>query len=91
MSFEVAAALVGITLILARGTIFAPMRKLWPELFECSQCVGAWVGFAAGVSGVASMGHGFVIDTILCGGLVSVSAMSIDALLMNLLDDDPHV
>ena len=44
-------ALVGLTLIIVRGTIFRPIRRIWPALLECSQCSGAWVGMAAGSVG----------------------------------------
>ena len=44
-------ALVGLTLIIVRGTIFRPIRRIWPALLGCAQCSGAWVGMAAGSVG----------------------------------------
>jgi hypothetical protein len=82
-------ALVGCTLILARGTIFASLRKLWPGLLECSQCVGMWVGIAAGASGVAPLGRGPLLDAFVAGCAVSVLSMLTDAVLLQLLGD-PH-
>ena len=82
-------ALVGVTLIIVRGTIFVGLRKLFPALLECSQCTGAWVGIVAGASGVASMGYGRSLDALLAGGAVSVLALLTDALLVRALGD-PH-
>lgn len=82
-------ALVGITLIIVRGTIFTGLRKLFPPLLDCTQCTGTWVGIAAGASGVASMGYGRPLDALLVGGAVSVLALLADAVLVKLLGD-PH-
>lgn len=82
-------ALVGITLIVVRGTIFTGLRKLFPPLLECAQCTGTWVGIAAGASGVVSMGYGRPLDALLVGGAVSVLALLTDALLVRALGD-PH-
>ena len=89
MTFEIA-ALVGITLIVVRGTIFTSLQKLWPEFFRCSQCVGMWVGLAAGGAGLASAGYGPIIDTVLAGGATSASALLADAVLFRLLGGDPE-
>ena len=80
-------ALVGATLILVRGTIFARVRPVWPALLECTQCTGTWVGIAAGASGVADAGHGRALDALLVGCAVSVLAMLTDGILMKLLGD----
>jgi hypothetical protein len=84
-------ALVGVTLIIVRGhgAAFVAFRKLWPSLLECTQCTGAWVGIAAGASGVAAMGHGRPLDALLVGGAVSVLTLLTDAVLVKLLGD-PH-
>jgi hypothetical protein len=82
-------ALVGVTLIIVRGTIFVGLRKLFPALLECTQCTGTWVGIVAGASGVATMGHGRPLDALLVGGAVSVLALLTDAVLVKLLGD-PH-
>jgi len=84
-------ALIGATLILVRGhgAAFVAFRKLWPSLLECAQCTGAWVGIAAGASGVATMGHGRVLDALLVGWSVSVLALLTDGVLLKLLGD-PH-
>lgn len=80
-------ALVGMTLIVVRGTIFGPIRRIWPALLECAQCAGWWVGAAAGASGVISTGHGRFLDAVIVGGVASVASLITDALLLNLLGD----
>jgi len=80
-------ALVGLTLILVRGTIFQPLQRRWPALFQCSQCTGMWVGMAAGASGVAATGHGLVVDALLAGAATSCLSLVTDAVLLRLLGD----
>ena len=80
-------ALIGLTLIVVRGTIFKPLQKLWPALFQCGQCTGMWVGAAAGASGVVSIGHGRVLDAVLVGGATSFLSLLADAVLLKLLGD----
>ena len=80
-------ALVGATLIVVRGTICRPIRQLWPALFQCSQCTGAWVGVAAGASGIVTVGQGRAIDAIVVGAATSFLAMVADAVLLKLLGD----
>ena len=80
-------ALVGLTLIVVRGTIFGPLQRLWPTLFKCAHCTGVWVGAAAGASGVVSIGHGRVLDAILVGGATSFLSLLADAVLLKLLGD----
>jgi hypothetical protein len=90
-------ALVGVTLILVRGTIFRPLQRFWPALFQCSQCVGMWVGLTAGASGMvslsherfvgAAMGHERFIDVVLVGAITSCLSLAADALLVKLLGD----
>jgi hypothetical protein len=82
-------ALVGLTLLIVRGTILAPVRRLYPALLECSQCTGTWVGIVAGASGILPMGHGRVIDAVLVGAATSVLSLLADATLLKLLGD-PH-
>lgn len=87
MSFTLTIALVGATLIVTRSTIFRPLQRLWPALFQCSQCSGAWVGIAAGASGIAQMGHGRVLDAVIVGAATSFLSLLADAILLNLLGD----
>lgn len=88
------AALIGATLIVVRGTIFAPVRRLWPALLKCSQCAGTWVGAAAGASGLVSVGHGRVVDVVVVGAATSFLAHAADALFIHVLgeplDDHPN-
>lgn len=79
-------ALVGLTLILVRGTIFAPLQRRW-ELLRCSMCCGWWVGALAGASGVAAMGHGRALDALLVGGATSCLSLATDATLVKLLGE----
>jgi hypothetical protein len=80
-------ALVGATLIVVRSTIFRPIRRIWPALFECCQCTGAWIGAAAGASGIASAGRGRVLDAVIIGAATSFLALLSDAVLLRLLGD----
>ena len=80
-------ALIGATLIVVRSTICRPIQKLWPALFQCSQCTGTWIGIAAGASGLVSVGRGHVVDAIVIGSATSFLAMVADAILLKLLGD----
>ena len=85
--FLLISALVGATLIVVRGTIFQPLQRRWPALFGCSQCFGTWVGFAAGGSGVVSVGCGRAIDACIVGAATSFLAMAVDAVFLKLLGE----
>jgi len=80
-------ALIGLTLILVRGTIFRPLQRLWPALLECAQCSGAWIGAAAGASGLVTMGHGLILDAVVVGGAISFLSLLADAVLLRLLGE----
>jgi hypothetical protein len=81
------AALIGATLIVVRGTLFHPIQRRWPALFECSQCTGMWIGMAAGASGVVAAGHGRAVDALVVGAATSFLSLGADAVLMKLLGD----
>lgn len=81
------AALVGATLIVVRGTIFRPVRAIWPALLKCSQCTGAWVGVVAGAAGIVSAGHGRIVDAVVVGAATSFLAQAADAMFIHLLGD----
>jgi hypothetical protein len=89
IDFLLACALIGTTLLVVRGTIFKPLQRLLPAFFQCSQCVGAWVGAAAGGSGIIQTGHGRILDAIIVGAAASFASMFADAVLLKLLGD-PH-
>ena len=80
-------ALIGLTLILVRGTIFDRLQRLYPPLFRCAQCTGMWVGAGAGGLGIATLGQGRVFDATLVGAATSFLAMFADAILLTLLGD----
>lgn len=80
-------ALIGATLIVVRGTICRPIQRLWPALFQCAQCSGMWIGAVAGASGVASTGHGRVLDALIVGAATSFLSLLADAVLLRLLGD----
>jgi len=84
-SFLLLSALIGTTLIIVRSAALRPLRRLWPALFECSQCTGTWIGAAAGASGVVSTGHGRILDTVIVGAATSFLSLLADAVLLNLL------
>ena len=77
-------ALVGLTLIVVRGTIFGPLQRLRPALFKCGQCFGMWVGMGAGATGIVTIGHGRVLDAIIVGGATSILSLLTDAVLFKL-------
>ena len=80
-------ALVGTTLIVVRGTIFQPVRRLWPALLGCSMCAGTWIGAGAGASGIVTMGHGRALDAYVIGTATSFLSLLADAVLLKLLGD----
>jgi len=80
-------ALIGLTLIIVRGTIFRPVRRIWPALLECSQCTGMWVGAAAGTMGLPREVGGSVVNALLVGASTSLLSMLTDAVLLKLLGD----
>lgn len=80
-------ALVGLTLIVVRGTIFSPLQRLWPALFQCSQCVGMWAGMCASAIGAATFGHSRALDMALVGAATSFLSLLADAVLLRLLGD----
>lgn len=80
-------ALIGLTLIIVRGTIFRPVRRIWPALLECSQCTGMWVGMAAGAMGFPQEGGGRVASAIVVGAATSLLSVLTDAVLLKLLGE----
>ncbi len=85
--FLLISALVGTTLLLVHGAVFGPVRRLWPALFKCAQCVGTWVGAGAGASGLVSTGHGRILDAVVVGAATSFLALLAYAVLIQLLGD----
>lgn len=80
-------ALIGITLIVVRGTLFSRLQRAWSALFACAQCFGMWVGMLAGASGIVQLGHGRVLDTVFVGAATSFLSLAADAVLLKLLGD----
>lgn len=80
-------ALVGTTLIVVRGTVFRPLQKLWPALFQCAQCTGAWIGAFAGAGEIVQTGHGRALDALIVGAATSFMSLLADAMLLKLLGD----
>ena len=87
IGFLLVSALIGTTLIIVRGTIAAPLQRLWPALFQCSQCTGTWVGIVAGACGIVTTGNGRLMDAIVVGAATSFLSMLADAVLLKLLGD----
>lgn len=79
--------LIGATLIVVRGVIFRPLRRLAPAFLGCSQCFGFWVGAAAGAIELIPTGHGRVLDALVIGSATSYLAMFADAVFINLLGE----
>jgi len=80
-------ALVGATILVTQARIVAPLRRLAPKFFGCAQCVGTWIGFAGGGSGLLPLGHGRVIDAILVGFATSVLSLLVAGVLLILLGE----
>jgi hypothetical protein len=83
-------AAVGAALIVARGTLFRSLRRLWPALLACCQCVGFWTGVAfESVWAVSehSAWHAAVVDAVSVGLATSLLAMLADGILIKLLGD----
>jgi hypothetical protein len=80
-------ALIGTTLIITRSKLFAPIQRRWPVLFQCSQCVGVWIGAVAGAYGLVSIGQGRVLDMLIVGTSTSFLSLLADAVLLRLLGD----
>ena len=80
-------ALIGVTLIITRSTLFAPIQRLWPPLFQCSQCVGMWVGAVASAFGIMNVGQGRIFDALIVGAATSFLSLLADAILLRLLGD----
>jgi hypothetical protein len=78
-------ALIGTTLIVARSTMLRPVRRLWPAMLACPQCVGTWVGVAAGATSVVSLGYGKPLDALIVGTATSFLSLLADAVLSYLL------
>ncbi len=85
--FLLISALVGTTLLLVHGTVFGPVRRLWPALFRCPQCIGFWIGAAAGASGLVPAGHGRILDAAVVGTATSFLSLLVYAVLVRLLGD----
>ena len=75
-------ALIGATLIVTRSTIFRPLQKLWPLFFRCPQCIGFWVGVAAGGFQRRLSGNGKPLDAFVVGCATSLLSMFTNALLI---------
>ncbi len=78
-------SLVGTTLIIVRGTIFRWLRAVQPTFFGCSQCMGFWIGAAAGAIGLIVTGRGRVTDAFVVGTATSFLSLFFDAVLLHLL------
>jgi hypothetical protein len=87
VDFLLACALIGTTLIVVRSTVLRPLQQALPAFFQCSQCVGAWVGAAAGGTGLIQTGHGRILDAFIVGAASSFASVFADAVLLKLLGD----
>ena len=87
MTILLIASLIGTTLIIVRSTLFKPIQRLWPPLFQCSQCVGMWVGASASAYGIIQVGQGRLLDALIVGAATSFLSLLADAVLLKLLGD----
>lgn len=80
-------ALIGATLIITSSTIFAPIRRRGPAFLKCAQCVGFWVGVAAGAGGLMPLEFPIVLDAFVVGSATSFLSQLSDAVLLTLLGE----
>lgn len=80
-------ALVGVTLIATRGTIFAPLQKRFAGLMHCPMCFGFWVGLGDGICSTESIGWIQAWSIVLSGATVSLASLFVDATLQRLLGE----
>jgi hypothetical protein len=83
----VVVALVGVTILIVRGGIFARVRALWPGLLGCAMCVGFWVGAIFELATASAWTARLGVRAGLGGSIVSVCALLTDALLCRWLGD----
>lgn len=78
--WAVLGGLIGTTLIVVRGTLFAPLRKRLGML-QCAQCLGWWVGLVGGLALNRFMRPpiDWIETGVLIGGMVSGLAFAADA------------
>lgn len=86
-AFLLISALVGVTIIVTSGAAFMWLQRLYPPLFRCPQCVGFWVGVAAGATGIVSTGHGRILDAMIVGAATSVWSLLTEGVLTSLLGE----
>jgi hypothetical protein len=72
-------ALVGFTIIVVRGSLIAPLRRLWPSMLSCATCSGFWIG-ALG-SSLFSLPLFRLEGAVIAAGVVSLGATFADFLL----------
>jgi hypothetical protein len=77
-------ALVGVTIIVTRGTIFGWLQRgRWiGELFHCPLCFGFWCGAGGGAY---LRGHLGAADVVLDGAVVALLSLLVAAVLERLL------
>jgi hypothetical protein len=79
-----AVALIGLTLLVVRGSLLARVRRVWPALLSCPMCLGFWIGAADGTfSGLRlpSSWTGALYSASTYAGVVSLGATVADFLL----------
>jgi hypothetical protein len=83
--------LVGVTIIVTRGDIFARWRNLfawWKSFWSCPLCVGFWIGvghYALGHSTTITVSN--IVDHVIWGGLVGLLSLMVAAWLISHLGE----
>jgi hypothetical protein len=84
---------VGVTLIIATGKVFAPLRERllrtaglgWlGKLLSCALCTGFWVGLATGLA----LGYRAPAEVLWSGGAVALLSLVADVLIERLEGGD---
>jgi|WetSurMetagenome_2_1015567.scaffolds.fasta_scaffold331850_2 hypothetical protein len=79
--FLMVTALIGATLIVTQSVLFRPIRRLWPSLLKCGQCVGTWIGVSAGFFGLLRAVDNIFLNALIVGASNSVLVMLVDGVL----------
>jgi hypothetical protein len=79
-------ALICLTVLFLRGTIFKWIRSIIPELFNCALCTGFWIGFLFTAWKTPTPWPVQALPSVECGVRVGVGALVL-WILIGLLEE----
>jgi hypothetical protein len=76
-------ASICVTVLIIKGSIFNPLRQVYPVLFHCPLCFGFWVGALVKLAilrdglppGVTTMGRAVLVDLCKMGAAGAITAV----------------